>query len=350
MKMSSYGNGAPWQGADEIVVRRGATTVKYSISALFTSPQIVNDATITKSAAGGMGPIASLVNSGGGVGDAGELLFWSNGSQRAALGFIVEGAPFGGAVLVLTGSPGAIAERARWDQAGKLGLGCTPTALLELASDSAKKPSTNTWTISSDERLKQDITAADPARCLEIVKGLPLKRFTWRDTVYSHTLVPDRAKLGWIAQDVQRFFPKAVEQGVFRMQPVEDGIEEFTEPVFEEREELAVEVVDGVPTLKTRRVPSAVVDMMPIVDEVSGEPVMVERKLEDGQVVSEPAMHPVPRMRTCTRPKVRVDTIDDCLSLNADQIYAVMYGALQALIAQNEDLKHRVATLELNKR
>jgi hypothetical protein len=48
--------------------------------------------------------------------------------------------------------------RGRWDGTGfYLGGSTAPTALLELASDSAKKPSTNTWTITSDSRLKTNI-------------------------------------------------------------------------------------------------------------------------------------------------------------------------------------------------
>ena len=41
---------------------------------------------------------------------------------------------------------------------GYVGIGdSSPSYQLELSTDSAAKPSTNTWTISSDERLKQNM-------------------------------------------------------------------------------------------------------------------------------------------------------------------------------------------------
>jgi hypothetical protein len=64
--------------------------------------------------------------------------------------------------------------------------------------------------VPSDERLKTDIILADLDRCYEIVRDLPLKRFTWREDVYTAEQVSDRSKLGWIAQDVEKVFPKAI--------------------------------------------------------------------------------------------------------------------------------------------
>ena len=95
--------------------------------------------------------------------------------------------------------------------AKKVGIGLTtPTYLLHLNADSAGKPSTNTWTVSSDARLKTDIILADIDICYTNIKNLPLKRYTWRDDVYTTEQVADRSKLGWIAQDVEMIFPKAV--------------------------------------------------------------------------------------------------------------------------------------------
>ena len=94
-----------------------------------------------------------------------------------------------------------------------VGIGTkTPGYALHLARDSAAKPSTSTWTVSSDARLKEDIVPADLERCAQIVRSVPLKRFTWRDDVYGKDVVSDRSKLGWIAQDVELAFPKAVER------------------------------------------------------------------------------------------------------------------------------------------
>jgi hypothetical protein len=81
---------------------------------------------------------------------------------------------------------------------------------LQLSADSAAKPATNTWTIASDERIKKDISAANLDICYDSIKNIPLKRYTWRDDIYTIEDVADRSKLGWIAQDVEGVFPKAV--------------------------------------------------------------------------------------------------------------------------------------------
>lgn len=96
---------------------------------------------------------------------------------------------------------------------GYVGIGTSePLYQLELSTDSAAKPSTNTWTVSSDERLKTNIELANLEMCYNTVKNIPLKKYRWRDDVYTNDQVPDRSKLGWIAQDVEQLIPKAVEK------------------------------------------------------------------------------------------------------------------------------------------
>ena len=95
---------------------------------------------------------------------------------------------------------------------GNLGVGMSALSYsLQLNADSAAKPGTNTWTIASDERLKTNIELANLDMCYNNIKSLPLKKYTWRDDIYTRDQVPDRSKLGWIAQDVELVFPKAVE-------------------------------------------------------------------------------------------------------------------------------------------
>jgi hypothetical protein len=181
------------------------------------------------------------------------------------------------------------------NSSGNVGIGTSaPTAQLELSTDSAKKPSTNTWTIASDERLKTNITPADLDRCYEITKTVPLKRYTWRTEVYPLSAVRDRSKLGWIAQDVEAVFPKAVGANRFAYNQIYEDI-----------------VTPEVDT-----------DGNPVLDENGGQKTKTEKRL-----VSE-------------------DVIEDCKDLNADQIYAVMYGTIQKLIAKVETLEAKVAALE----
>ena len=178
---------------------------------------------------------------------------------------------------------------------GNVGIGTSsPSAKLELSTDSAKKPSTNTWTIASDQRLKTNITNADNDRCYEIVKQVPLKRYTWKNEVYSQDKVKDRSKLGWIAQDVEAVFPKAVGTNRFAYNQV------FEDVVTPELDSDGNAVLDENGVAKTR----------------------VEKRL------------------------VGEEVIEDCKDLNSDQIYAAMYGTIQKLIEKVETLEAKVAALE----
>jgi hypothetical protein len=179
--------------------------------------------------------------------------------------------------------------------AAKVGIGTTsPSAQLELSTDSAKKPSTNTWTIASDERLKTNITTADNDRCYEIVKQVALKRYTWKGEVYSQDQVKDRSKLGWIAQDVESVFPKAVGTSRFVYNQI------FEDVVTPELDSEGNAILDEQGIAKTK----------------------TEKRL-----VSE-------------------EVIEDCKDLNTDQIYAAMYGTIQKLIEKVETLEAKVVALE----
>jgi hypothetical protein len=91
-----------------------------------------------------------------------------------------------------------------------VGLVGAPAYQLHLNVDSAGKPSTTTWTVTSDERIKENIEFANIDLCYENMKKLPLKRFRWKDEVYEDGVINDRRVLGWIAQDVEQVFPKSV--------------------------------------------------------------------------------------------------------------------------------------------
>lgn len=101
-------------------------------------------------------------------------------------------------------------ERMRIDTSGNVGIGKTPGVQLDLSSDGARKLTTTTWATGSDERLKENIELADLDICYNVIKTLPLKRFTWKASIPEFANVDDRNAVGWIAQDVQTVLPKAV--------------------------------------------------------------------------------------------------------------------------------------------
>ena len=169
-------------------------------------------------------------------------------------------------------------EKMRIDNAGKVGIGCTPSYLLHVITDSAGKPgATGLWTVVSDERIKKDIVPADLNRCYEIVKSVPLKYFAFADGVYTDEQIKDKHNLGWIAQDVQKVFSKAVS--------VKPFTKKFDTGKTEEVEE------DGVKS---------------------------------------------------TRPVFKEEVIEDCLDLNSGQLIAALYGAVQQLMIKVEELEGKL--------
>ena len=106
------------------------------------------------------------------------------------------------------------------------------TATLLLDEDKAYKPSTSTWTISSDRRIKENIVDADLNICYNTLKKLPIRRFRWKDSYHTYPydkameekvcdkpekpnpIRPDlnkvdRHSIGVIADEFEKVFPKA---------------------------------------------------------------------------------------------------------------------------------------------
>ena len=74
----------------------------------------------------------------------------------------------------------------------------------------AQKATGTTWTNPSDRRLKEDILPADLNICYSNIKNIPLRYYKLRDEYITEKAAADRHKVGWIAQEVQSVFPKAV--------------------------------------------------------------------------------------------------------------------------------------------
>ncbi len=91
---------------------------------------------------------------------------------------------------------------------GNVGIGKSNIGAftLDVATDRAWKPTTNTWLTGSDRRLKANIELANLDECVNVIRNVPLKRFEWN----MGQPVDDTKVIGWIAQDVQQYLPKAV--------------------------------------------------------------------------------------------------------------------------------------------
>jgi hypothetical protein len=65
-----------------------------------------------------------------------------------------------------------------------------------------------TWTVLSDRRIKENVVKASYEKCLENVKNIELYNFNFKD---NYVTTNDRHQLGFVAQEVQTVYPKAVE-------------------------------------------------------------------------------------------------------------------------------------------
>ena len=65
-----------------------------------------------------------------------------------------------------------------------------------------------TWTIPSDRRIKENIVKASYEKCFDNVKNIDLYRFNFKNNAVNTN---DFNQLGFIAQEVQKVYPKAVE-------------------------------------------------------------------------------------------------------------------------------------------
>jgi hypothetical protein len=66
---------------------------------------------------------------------------------------------------------------------------------------------TTVWTVACDQRIKENIVKADLKTCYDNVKNINLYRFNLIDSF--ETSSKDKNKLGYIAQEVKKHFPKA---------------------------------------------------------------------------------------------------------------------------------------------
>jgi hypothetical protein len=99
----------------------------------------------------------------------------------------------------------------RIDGAGRVGIGTTsPGGEFELSLDQGRKPSTNTWTTTSDVRLK-NIEGTYTKGLEEILQLQPIT-YHYKNVGERKFAEPvlNTLNVGFSAQDVQKIFPEAV--------------------------------------------------------------------------------------------------------------------------------------------
>ena len=107
------------------------------------------------------------------------------------------------------GNPGAQLYIKGASQFGKGGIDAD-TSYFAVNTDNCTKVNGGSWWTFSDMQLKQDVEAANLDLCYSNVKNIPLRYYRWRDDAPLVGDSLDKHLLGWIAQEVEPIFPKAV--------------------------------------------------------------------------------------------------------------------------------------------
>ncbi len=129
----------------------------------------------------------------GGLNDANDVILWTAGSGRVG--------------VVVSGN-----QRMRYDNSCAFRTSFNNGGDQVRFDANGQNYQTNnsaSWSVSSDMRIKQSIETADYNICYDNVKNIELRRFEysplWKDRVFE-----DKKQLGFIAQEVEQFFPKSI--------------------------------------------------------------------------------------------------------------------------------------------
>jgi hypothetical protein len=149
------------------------------------------------------------VTLGGSVTDAGTT-FRTFGSIEGRKATATTGVS-SGYLLFKTNNAGTLSERMRITNAGDIGIGtAAPGGQFELSLNEGRKPTSNTWIIPSDARLK-NVNGIYEKGLAEILQLKPI-RYNYKNTD-KRTFDPkvlDKEAFGFLAQEVQPLFPEAV--------------------------------------------------------------------------------------------------------------------------------------------
>jgi hypothetical protein len=209
-----------WNNADRI----------FSIGNGSSSASRSNAMTVLKSGNVGIGvssPTTKLNVSGGNwnLSDTDGDLLIGSGNAKFKMSMSIDGGGMGIARLnsmstgasqsVRIGAGGTDVLTVRSDN---VGIGVTgPSYQLHLSSNSAAKPTSSSWTVASDQRLKTDVRPFEHG--LETLRAINPVWFTYNGAAG----MPNETGIGTIAQDIQKAAPYMVSPWLYRS---EDGSEE----------------------------------------------------------------------------------------------------------------------------
>ena len=113
----------------------------------------------------------------------------------------------------------AATERMRITSTGNVGIGTTsPSYQLQLSTDSAAKPSTNTWTIASDSRVKENINPY--TKGLDVIMSINPVTYDYNGKAGFEKI---KNNVGVIAQEIKDVLPEGISTYLAKLN--EDDIE-----------------------------------------------------------------------------------------------------------------------------
>jgi hypothetical protein len=140
----------------------------------------------------------------------------------------------------------SLTERMRITSGGNVGIGtASPAYQLQISTDSAAKPSTNTWTIASDARLKTVL--GDYEKGLDAICALRPVRYEYNGL--GGMPADGKEHISIVAQEAQEVFPECI--GTFQGKLHEDD-EEETELLNYNGHAVTFALINAVRELKAR--------------------------------------------------------------------------------------------------
>ena len=187
----------PLAGSEVLPIVQGGSTVKVSISNVTAGRQI---------GAAGVNSTATITMSGA----ENEQLQWLNGSHNWRVNVSSGGNWYiynqSNNTFPFTIQNGAASNAMYISTAGYVGIGLVPSYRLQLSTDSAAKPSTNTWTIASDARIKN--VTGEYTKGLDAVCALRPVTYTYNGAAGFDADSGENISI--IAQEAKEHFPECV--------------------------------------------------------------------------------------------------------------------------------------------
>lgn len=198
------------------------------------------------------------------------------------------------------------------------------------------KPGGGSWADSSDLRIKKTIEDADCSILYNLVKNLKLKYYSYIDEYAD--VIKDKHRIGWIADDVEKYFPKAITVQPLVVKKKVQVEREVEEPIYEEIEEDEIIFHDNVPVLTGNKIKKYV----PKIEKRALRDADGNFVLDDEGRLIMVDTHITRKVLRVIEEEINEKILDDCKYVDETLVLRAMYGAIQVLINKVELLEKKL--------